>query len=163
MAARSQGRRYDNRRRTGVYESGYIQGNTVRKAEVYRRPEAEPRRRTSPVVKKNQEKARHMNPGYVLFLVLALAVAGFVLIGYIRLQSDITSSITRISHLESQLNDMRLSNDEEYSRIESSVDLDEVRRIAIEELGMTYASEGQVITYSADGSDYVRQVQEIPD
>ena len=45
----------------------------------------------------------------------------------------------------------------------SSVDLEEIKRIAISELGMKYAKEGQVITYSGEGSDYVRQYDDIPD
>lgn len=68
-----------------------------------------------------------------------------------------------ISRLESELNELKLSNDEEYSRITSSVDLEEIRRIAIGELGMRYAKEGQIIGYSTEGSDYVRQFSDIPD
>lgn len=45
----------------------------------------------------------------------------------------------------------------------SNVDLDEIKRIAIGELGMKYAKEGQVITYSGEGSDYVRQYGDIPE
>ncbi len=58
---------------------------------------------------------------------------------------------------------MRLTNDENYSRITSSVNLEEVRRIAIQELGMRYAEEGQIITFNGEGSDYVRQTGDIPD
>ena len=57
---------------------------------------------------------------------------------------------------------MKLSNDEEYSRIESSVNLEQIKQIAINELGMTYAGEGQIVEYSSEGSDYVRQVADIP-
>lgn len=105
----------------------------------------------------------HMNPAYVLFLAAALMVSGFILLSYIHLQSDITNSINHIAALESELNDLRLTNDEEYSRIESSVNLEEIKKIAITELGMTYAAEGQVVEYSSEGSDYVRQVADIPD
>lgn len=105
----------------------------------------------------------HMNPAYVLFCATALLVSGFILISYIRLQSDITNSINHISALESELNALRLTNDEEYSRIESSVNLEEIKKIAITELGMTYAAEGQVVEYSSEGSDYVRQIEDIPD
>ena len=104
-----------------------------------------------------------MNPACVLFLAVALMVSGAILISYIHLQSDITNSMNRIASLESQLNDLRLSNDEEYSRIESNIDLEEIKRIAIEELGMTYAVEGQVVEYSSEGSDYVRQIADIPE
>ena len=40
---------------------------------------------------------------------------------------------------------MKLSNDEDYSRAASSVDLEEIRRVAIGELGMRYAKEGQIV------------------
>ena len=73
------------------------------------------------------------------------SVAGIVLIGYIRLQSEITASVKHIAAMESTLNSLKVSNDEEYSRIESSVDLDEIRRIAITELGMTYPKANQCI------------------
>ena len=81
---------------------------------------------------------------------------------YIGLQSDITNSIKNISRLESQLNSLKLDNDEEYSRITNSVDLDEVKRVAIQELGMKYAEEGQIVTITGGGSDYMRQVADIP-
>lgn len=162
MVARSQGRQYADKRRNSYTGAGYVQGSTARQLSPVRKIK-EPERRTSNIVRKNREKARHMNPGYVLFLVAALTAAGFILIGYIRLQADIVGSMNHIASLENELNDLRLSNAEEYSRIESSVDLEKIRQIAMGELGMTYASEGQVITYSSQGSDYVRQVEQIPD
>ena len=58
---------------------------------------------------------------------------------------------------------MRLSNDEQLARIESAVDIEKVKQIAIEELGMTYAKEGQVVTISGEGSDYVRQLADLPE
>ena len=54
-------------------------------------------------------------------------------------------------------------NDETYTKIMSEVDLEEIKRIAIGELGMKYAKDGQVITYTGEGSDYVRQYSDIPD
>ena len=104
-----------------------------------------------------------MNLPYVLFLSCAMIVAGIMLIGYLQMQSEMTVSIKRIALLESQLNDLRLSNDEQLERINSAIDMDEIKRIAVEELGMTYAKEGQVISISGEGSDYVRQMVSLPD
>jgi len=167
MAERSQRRQYEGRRanrdNSGIRDNIYVYGNAVRELDVREAIREKPRKKPSMAVRKNQEKAKRMNPAYVLFLTTALLVSGFILIGYIRLQSEITNSINHIAALESELNALRLSNDEEYSRIESSVNLEEIKRIAIEELGMTYAAEGQVVEYSSEGSDYVRQVADIPD
>ncbi len=103
-----------------------------------------------------------MNPAYVLFLCVALIATGIILVHYIGLQSDITSSVKRISRLESELNELKLANDEEYIRVSSNVDLEEIRRIAIQELGMQYAEEGQIVTFSGDSNDYVKQMADIP-
>ena len=67
-----------------------------------------------------------------------------------------------ISKLEKELNDLKLANDEEYTRITSSVDLEEIRRIAIQELGMQYAEEGQIISFASESNDYVKQLADIP-
>ena len=137
-------------------------GNTARQLDVVtelqkpRRP-----REVNHAVKKNRDRAVYMNFGYVLFLTLSLLVAGYVLIGYIGLQSEITASVKRIASMESTLNSLKTANDEEYSRIESSVDLDEIRRIAITELGMVYPDEDQIVTVPDEGNDYVRQVTDI--
>ena len=101
--------------------------------------------------------------GYVLFLSIALFATGCILVGYIGLQSDITNSIKRIASLERELNDLKLANDEEYNRITSNVDLEEVRRIAIQELGMQYAEEGQIVVFQSENNDYVKQIAAIPD
>ncbi|MDD6810827.1 MAG: cell division protein FtsL [Lachnospiraceae bacterium] len=143
--------------------SRYVHGSTVRKLDVTREIEREPKRKLSNAARKNREKAEHMSAGYVLFLSLALLATGWILVGYITLQSDITNSVQHISTLESELNDLKLANDEEYSRITSSVDLEEVKRIAIQELGMQYAEEGQIVTFSSENSDYVKQMASIPE
>ncbi len=104
-----------------------------------------------------------MNIGTVLSMAVAMVAAALILTVYLTLQSDITNSIKHIASLESTLNDLKMENDENYNRITSSVDLEEVKRIAIQELGMRYAEEGQIIRFNGEGSDYIRQVGEIPD
>ena len=160
MAVRSQGRRHEGRRLEN--RNLYVYGSAARELDVREAIHEKSKREQYNAARKNRERAMHMNPAYVLFLGAAMLVSAFVLIGYIRLQSDITNSINHIAALESELNDLKLSNDEEYSRIESSVNLEQIKQIAINELGMTYAGEGQIVEYSSEGSDYVRQVADIP-
>lgn len=153
--------------RGGAYIQGNtarrIQGNTARRLEEADYGQGRRKKPASHTARKNREKARYMNMGYVFFLSLALIAAGVILTGYIGLQSELTASVKRISRLESKLNTMKLDNDEEYNRITSNIDLEEVKRVAIQELGMRYAEEGQIITFSGTGSDYMRQVADIPD
>ena len=137
----------------------YVEGNTVRKLNVVE--ELQKPLESKEKSKKQHDSSLYMNLGYVVFLIGALVVAAMILMSYIRVQSDIIISVRNIASLESELNNLKLSNDEDYARAASSVDLDEVRRVAIGELGMRYAKEGQIINVSGEGSDYVRQLAQI--
>lgn len=152
--------RKNGNRRASVRGNLYIYDNTARQLDVRRQLQEAPKKQLSNETRKNRDKAQHMNPGYVLFLLGAVCICAIVLINYVQLQSEITTTVKQISTMESQLNTMRLTNDENYNRIVSNVDLEEVRKIAIGELGMTYAKEGQIITYENAGSDYMRRVSE---
>ncbi len=138
----------------------YVHGTAARRLDIQRQMEQAPKKPLSTEARKNRDKARHMSIGYVAFLVAALCASAVILINYIQLQAELTDKINHVAALESQLNSQRLSNDEEYNRILNSVDLEEIKRIAIGELGMTYAQEGQVITYTGDDRDYMRKVAE---
>ncbi len=137
----------------------YVHGNTVRKVN-------EPVRRNAPYHVHEpsvRKKRHHMSLGYLLFLSIAVVLMGLTLTWYISLQSQITGSVKNIATLQSQLNTLKQENDEAYNRANGNVDLDEVKRIAIQEYGMTYATEGQIVTYSdGGGNDYVRQIAPIP-
>ena len=161
MAEQNHGRIANTRRQTTYRNSTYVQGTAVRQLEELDGEDVR-RRRVRPNVRRKHDSAQRMNFGYVLFLSVALVAVGMILIGYIKLQSNITTSMKHVSSLEAELNDLKKSNDEAYTKIESSVDLNKIKQIAINELGMTYASKGQVVEYSGEGSDYVRQVGEIP-
>ncbi len=156
-----QGRRM-TKQNIGYTNRGYIEGNTVRKIDTVREMQ-QPVRRENRAVRKNRDRALYMNLPYVLFLTMALMITGVMLIGYLQAQSNLTVSVKRVATLESRLNDMKLANDEQLERINSALDMEEVKRIAVEELGMTYAKEGQVVIVSGEGSDYVRQLAKMSD
>ncbi len=151
------------KRKTAYRNNVYVQGNTARRLQEVPDIQKTTVRKANSRARKNRDKASHMNIGFVLFMAVAMVVAGFILTWYLTLQSDITNSIKHISTLESELNYLKLANDENYSRITSNVNLEEVKRVAIQELGMRYAEEGQIITFNGEGSDYVRQTGDIPD
>ena len=63
--------------------------------------------------------------------------------------------------MEARYNNLKLANDEEYYRIISSVDIEHVRAVAIGELGMSYAKEGQIVNIGDSETDYVRQTADL--
>ncbi len=154
--------RKKNYRKPGYLKSAaYIEGTAVRDFDVVHEMEKEPKKKLSLRTKKNRERASHMNLAYVLFLAVVMVVSSYGLIHLIQLRAELTSSVKTISSLESELNNLKMANDEEYNRIEAGIDLDEIKRIATEELGMVYAHDGQVYTYSGEGYDYVIQSSDL--
>ncbi len=113
--------------------------------------------------RKNSQKAVQVTLPYGIFLVAALIVVALVLVQYVQLQADIISSRERCAVLLEEYESMRLSNDLYYDSIMSNVDIREIERIAVEELGMRLAGEGQIITYSGEIEDYVKQYEDIPE
>lgn len=139
---------------TNTYRSSYVRGNTVRR----QRP-LEDNYRTPQRVEYRGRKKKHpaMNIGFVAFLSLALLVTGVTCIQYIKLQSTVTEYVGQISSLEIKLEELRASNDDMEGRIKGTVCLEDIKKRAMEDLGMTYAREDQIVVYQSDGTDYVRQ------
>ena len=152
-------------KRTPYQKTAYVNGTAVKHAEAGEELErhldqgsGRVSRRELEKQKQEMKRLRYRNVAYVLFLTVAFAVTSVMLIGYIRLESSITQSVKQVAALQSQLNNLKTENDE---MIDSSINLEEIRRIAITELGMTYAGQGQIVEIPDDGSDYVRQYADI--
>ena len=142
-------------RQTYHREDEYVYGNAVRALSPVRVEKPAPR--VSHTVRRNRDRAARMNPGWVLFLTLAMMATGTALIFYLRLQSDITNRVKNIAVLEAQYNTLKAENDDTESRIKGAVDLEDIKRRAMTELGMQYANENQIVSYETDDDDYVRQ------
>lgn len=133
-------------------QSTYINGNTAVKVKP----------------KKEEKKLEAIPGGAQGANILGKIVLTFFYIGcislfigsilvYINLQSELSNSVDTIADLQGQYESLKKTNDEDYAEINNSVDNEEIRRIAIEELGMHYASDGQIVSYSDDYvNDYVR-------
>ena len=140
----------------------YVYGSAAPKygVEPIRRPEREQVRPVSnnPQTRQaTQAKASPVNMPLFILSLVAFAAIGFMMIQYIRLNSEIKVLTSSITSLERKVDTLRNENDEYYGRIMSNIDLDEVRKIAIEEFGMAYATEDQIITYDSQIDDYVEQ------
>ena len=139
--------------------SYYVSGNVVRREAPARTNEQI--RRAQNISRRNRDKARYMNFGYVLFLSVAICVTAMTCLGYLKQKSELTVSIKNVARLESELNNLKNTNDENLNRINQAVNIEEIKQIAVEELGMTYAKEGQVVVIEDEGSDYVRQLKKL--
>lgn len=150
----------DKRKTSNRNQQAYINGTAVRKL---RKEEISERNKSPKVRHRTVERTNFLSIGYTLFLAAASVLALWVCAGYLQLQADNTARAKQITALEEELADLKTENDDEYNRVTTAVDLEEIRRIAIEELGMVYAKADQVVLYDGEGKDYVKQYAEIPE
>ena len=108
--------------------------------------------------RRSREQVMQMNRRYAFFMAFLVVAMTLCLIGYIKLMSDISATNKRIASLESQVAEMKSYNNEVYNELTGNIDLEEIRRIAIDEFGMKYADQDQIVVYSDTKGDSVRQI-----
>lgn len=154
--------------RTDYYRTQmYVDGNTVRKTVAVPKRVAQPQvrqREVSRQAAKNRAKALQMSKSYVLFLALVSVATLFMCVRFIQLRSTVTAQLKSVASLETQLNRLTAENDALYNQTVNHVDLEHVKDVAINQLGMNYATEEQIVWYSPNETNsYVRQYQDVPD
>ena len=145
--------------------ASYVYGTSARKEAVRVQPErhVEQTKELSQRVRQNRSRALHMNKGYVVFLALAAFVTLIACTQYLQLQSEITNRSERITELQQELANRKEANTTRYNAIVNSINLEEGRDRAMNDLGMVYAQEEQVITYKNPANVSVRQYADIPE
>ncbi len=155
----------------------YVQGNTIREMEPQpvrrerqqdvperRDPEGiRKQKRRREAVRRNQTRALAVGKGQMFFMALCTFAFAAMMVFYINLQAQITSSMRAISSLESEVSDLKSKNDEVYSTLSASLDLDYIRDVAVNQLGMHYADEDQIVYYSVEKSSFMDQYLDIPE
>lgn len=145
----------------------YIHGNTARVLEPVRKRDGQRQKihhkTVSNTVRRNREKALRMDLPYLLLLTVAAFCVLSICVNYLQVQSSISSRLSHIEFLEQQVEQMKVENDAKQIRINASIDLDHIYKVATEELGMVYANPEQVLLYDKTESEYVRQYEDIPE
>ncbi len=159
----------------------YIDGNTVRKVredarrhseqihEEYVRQQKEEqeyilrKRNARAAAKRNQAQALQMSPGYVMFLAASMMLLMGVFGCYVQLQSELNGYMKSVTGLESDLLNLKNDNDAIQKKINVSVDLEVIRKKAMQDLGMVYPEEKQIQYFEVDANDYMNQYEDIPE
>ena len=156
------------KRQKVVTSRNYTQLNTAYQQVRRERVETVPERRrreeadTQKQVQTRTMPAQNWDLKSLLFIIAAVAVAFFMCISYLEAQETITAMSKRAASLESEIMTLKNENDAAYNRIDSSVDLQYVYEVAVNELGMVHAKDKQVVAYHSRKSNSVRQYGEIP-
>ena len=83
---------------------------------------------------KNRNRAMNIGPAYTVFLVAAAFCAVLLCVMYLRLQADVVSRSENITSLQSQLAELTEANDTAYNAAVDSVNLEEVKDKAMNEM-----------------------------
>jgi cell division protein FtsL len=148
-------------RRTTTYRAE-VQGNVVRQFQTVPN---HPEKVNGPVeVPRRSRKAERstLSIPYCIFLAVACVLTLSLGAYYLEQQALATSSQKKIASLESELAELKKVNADDLNRIETSINLEEIREIAINELGMVYATKENVILYKNTNQNYVSQYGEVP-
>ena len=150
----------------------YVNGSSVRKVEQPVRKERIDRRqleeqqhkkRRRNAIRRNRERALYMSRGYVAFLTVCIGIIAFASVSLIQIQSQVTQRMKNIAVLESQITNLKEDNDARYKEIITSVDLEYIKDVAMNQLGMKYASKDQIIYFSVESDDFMDQYNDIPE
>lgn len=115
-------------------------------------------------VRRRKHKAERttLSIPYCIFLTIACVMILVMGSYYLQQQALSTSSQKKIASLESELTELKKENSDDLNRIETSINLEEIRDIAINELGMVYATEENVVLYKNTSQNYVSQYDDVP-
>ena len=149
----------------------YIEGNVVRQREGVPGRSVQPAEKTREqlhqermrknAARQNQQRAMAMDRGYVAFLAAATVVCFLVCAIFIYLQSDVTTRMANIASIESQIAEVKADNVAAGKRLETTMNLDQIKEAA-KNLGLIMPGSEQVRYYSVENSDYMNQYGEIP-
>ena len=107
-----------------------------------------------------KEIKKHNISGKLLLSFFYIVCTGLFIASilmYINMQGELATSVDEIASLQSKYETMKKSNDADYAAINNTIDFENIRKVAIEDLGMHYASDGQIIVFTEDyTNDYVR-------
>lgn len=151
----------------------YVDGSVVRKIDAA--PKLKPsveteeeqqrrreRRKRKQRARRRWERAQQMNKGYVVFLTMAVGIVATAAAYLIYLQADINTTMDHVANLKGEVAELRADNDATEKKQESEIDLEKIRDIAINQLGMVYPTKDQIINYHVQKNDYMNQYEDIP-
>ncbi len=140
----------------------YEDGNTVRKLEkslptreTYQEELRLAEQRHIKERKREHKLVLHLNRVYTVYFALGLFITGAFFVAYVHLQNSITTSMTNISRLEQNIATLKEENSATKSRISTATNLTHVKQVAMNELGMVYATNDQIVYYEVEAEDFM--------
>ena len=141
-------------------EEGYYYQEEIRRREerILREEEELRRRQNLRRLRREKKRIRRSVVSVAMATVVVMAMASML----VYLQASVNTRMKNVVELEEQVMNLRESNDAMEKRIATAVSIEDVKNIAINELGMAYPEESQIQYYHVDKTDYMEQYKDIP-
>lgn len=157
----------EEKNKRSYYTTSSYDGSAVRKLNTIpnTRREQDEIRRQEPRKAPKARPRRKPAIGLFTFLVLtaAIGITLYSAVDYLNVQMEITNLGKTVAARELELTKLIANNDATLSEIDTSLDLKQVFDVAVNELGMVFPNNNQVITYESAVSEYVRQYDRVPE
>lgn len=138
----------------------------VEAAQRLKQAQKEKEERLEEDIKREEAKIKAINTQYSLVKKLLIALvsiaAGAAVLRVVYWQSSLSTYKDELYSLQTEYEALKEENDNKENSINSSIDADEIYRIATEQLGMTYPQKHQVVIYDKTESEYVVQYETVP-
>ena len=151
----------------------YSEGNTVRKVTIPLERPNRPSSRPNGVDRREQIRERRrsyrkaddleMSLPYVAFLFVMVIMIVMSCVKYLDMNSQLSENNAEISNLQTKLDTLVTKNDAMEYEINGYVDVDYIINTALNELGMVVAGKDQVTFYDNTPSEYMNQLNDIPE
>ena len=152
-------RNYDN--------LSYYDGSAVRKLnpvpEIEREHEIRRREIQKQAPKRKQKRKPAINFFTFVFLTATMGITMYSAVSYLKVQTAVADLRKSISSTEKETEKLKIANDAEISKINSSIDLEKIFTTAVNELGMVFPDKNKVVTYESAVNEYVHQYESVPE
>lgn len=148
------GKRYQRNKETYVVGS-----NAVAYKQTVRQQEIAP---VAPVeVKSRKKKVASINPACTFILASVIIAVSVVCVFMLKAQFSVVDTSKQIMTLKNELNEIRRTNANITAEINEAMNLNEVKRIAMDEYGMVYPKGIDVINLEPSPTSYTVQYSSI--
>lgn len=151
----------------------YTEGNTVRKMaaplERPKRPSSAPREEERRERRREHRRSYRkaddleMSLPYVAFLFVMVIMIVMSCVKYLDMNSQLSENNSKIATLQTKLDTLVTKNDAMEYEINGFIDVDYIIDTALNELGMIVAGKEQVTFYDNTPSEYMNQLNDIPE
>lgn len=162
----TQRRKVNSRKKRTVYP---VEGTVAKEAEYVpdERYESDGRtkgKRSASVQHRKRSRARAQvtGLGYAVFILFISIFTVASCIGYLRKKATITSQVKMNENLTSELSTLRSENAALQEDVNNSIDWEHIRDVAVNKLGMKYATKNQIVWYNTDDNSYIMQYKKVP-